>query len=171
MSSDFGGDESPTDILNAALADFSMEAATIVYEDGIPYLKIQHDVPTDYLCTYRLDTLLLPKFIEAERLCEPYMGAEAAESTERACLVRTVAYVAMSYLLLVLVVNHPGMFLDTFDETQFLTESIFFHSTTKVRSDPANKDFRLGHYLPLAHLSAGMLFARQYRACKVSRPF
>ena len=29
MSRDFAGDETPTDILNAVLADFSMEAATV----------------------------------------------------------------------------------------------------------------------------------------------
>ncbi len=142
MSRDFAGDETSTDILNAALADFSAEGvpAIIVHEDKIPYLKIQHDVPTGYVCIYRLDTLLLPKFTEAVQLCDYYMGAEVVESTERACLVRTVAYCAMSYLLGVFVVNHPGMFLDTLDETRFLTESIFLHSTTTAHSKVTNRD-------------------------------
>ncbi len=129
----FTGDESPTDILSAVLADFSMEAVTIVYENEIPYLKIHHDDPTHYVCSYRLDTLLLPQFTEAERLCEYHAHVDALGTREHASLMRAVAYAAMSSLLNVLVVNHPIMLLDTLDEAQFLIEGKLLHATTAAR--------------------------------------
>src|SRR5260370_29600104 len=112
MSPDFTGTESPTDILNAALADFSMPSAEIAYEGAIPYLRIQHNVPTDYVCSYRLDTLLLPRFTEAEAMCDHYVTIGIVETAQRDYLVRSLAHGAMSNLLADLVLHHPIMLLE-----------------------------------------------------------
>jgi hypothetical protein len=140
MPADFTGTESPTDVLNAVLTDFSMPSAEIVYEGEIPYLTVQHDAPTDYVCKYRLDKLLLPIFPQCEELIEIYVSMGVVPQEGCYALIRTFAYVAMANLLGRLVLSHPRMFLESEDESRFIAKTILVQSLTKTYSKPEKHD-------------------------------
>lgn len=143
MPANFTGAESPTEVLNAVLADFSMPSAQIVYEDGNPYLTVEHNTPTEYVCKYRLDTLLLPLFPQCEALYDHYLSMGYALASARDMLLRTLAYVAMANMLSRLVLFHPQMFMEVDDEAGFIAETILIQSLTKTYSTygkPENED-------------------------------
>lgn len=140
MTANFTGTESPTDVFNAVLADFSMRSTEIVYEDGIAYLKLQSDIPNGFVCKYRLDKLLLPLFHHCEAIYNNYTSSGFAPLESRDLLVRTLAYSAMTNYLSRFVVFHLQMFLEVEDETRFVTETLLIQSLTKIYSKPENED-------------------------------
>jgi hypothetical protein len=137
---DFTGTESPTDVLNAVLADFSMPSAEIIYEGNLPFLTVQDDIPTDYVCKYRLDKLLLPLFPQCEELIELYTSRGIVSQEGRDVLLRTFAYVAMTNILSRLVLYQSRMFLESEDEARFIAKTILVQSITKTYSKPEKQD-------------------------------
>jgi len=127
------GAESPEEILSIVLSEFEHEAACIIYEENVAYLKIQHHVPTDYVCTYRLDKLLLPLFDDAKRLCEQYFSHGFLQDIDPNFLIGMVAYVKMTYYLAFLVPSHPLLFLEIDDQTVLVSETIFLQSQAVLR--------------------------------------
>ena len=130
---DVTGTESPEEILRIVLSEFEFEAAEIVYEEDVPYLKVQHNVPTDYVCKYRLDKLLLPLFDDAKSLYEQYASHGFLQDIDPNFLICMVAYVKMSNYLSFLVPSHPLFFLELDDQTILVSETIFLQSQAVVR--------------------------------------
>lgn len=140
MPANFTGAERPIDVLNAVLDDFPFLIAEIVYEDEIPYLTIRYDVPTDYVCKYRLDKLLLPIFSWCEELFDRYISEGFVHSEGRDSLVRTLAYNAMSYSLMRLVIYHQtAMFSEIKGEMEYITETILFQLPVTAHSRAHNQ--------------------------------
>jgi len=141
MSPDFTGNETPSDVLKTVLTNFSQPGnAEIVYEGDIAYLKVYSDTPTEFVCIYRLDKLLLPLFADCETLCDHYISVGYIDSASRERVVRMLAYVAMWHWLNGFVIHHLHIFLESSDEARFLTESVFLQSFTSVHSKPENQD-------------------------------
>ncbi len=131
---DVTGTESPEDILRIVLSEFEFEAAEIVYEENVPYLKIQHHIPTDYVCKYRVDKLLLPLFDQAKRLYEHYSSHGFLQDMDSNFLICMVAYVTMSNYLALLVPAHPFLFLDMGDQVNLMSDTIFLQSVARLRA-------------------------------------
>jgi hypothetical protein len=140
MRVDFTGAESPTDVLNAVVADFSLPPAEIVHEDGVAYLAIQSDIPTDYTSRYRLDKLLLPVFSRCEAALDHNVSIGFVQAEARDYLARVLAYVAMTNFLTLLVVRHVSMFRELDKESNFIADTILFQSLTKAHSKPHTQD-------------------------------
>ncbi|HEV3471320.1 MAG TPA: hypothetical protein VG148_18490 [Pyrinomonadaceae bacterium] len=137
---EFTGDESPADIVRVVLEDFSRRQestplgahATIIYQDGLPFLILQAIVKDDlgeFACQYRLDKMLINLFPECERLFDEANAAglfgEVAEQ-ERKKTVRHLAYYAMHMMLTRLILLQLVLFDENFNETMVLTAGTLF---------------------------------------------
>ena len=150
MSEDpaFNGSESAQDILAAVLAAFSdRPAATrkhglIINENNCPFLRFEfwmnRDAP-EYVCLYRLDTMLLPLFDESERICDGFFKPGTLSLSQRGALIRRLAFFGMSVMLARIMALQSGLIRETFQETSFATSMFVLHSIARSRETPENK--------------------------------
>jgi hypothetical protein len=150
MSEDrtFNGSESAQDILDAVLADFSKRPSPsrkhgiITYQNNCPFLRfelwVDQDAP-EFVCLYRLDTMLLPLFGESESICDGFFKPGTLDPSQREFLIRQLAFFAMSVMLSRIMVLQSGLIRESFQEASFDTSTFLLHSIARTRETPENK--------------------------------
>lgn len=141
---EFTGSESPEEIVRATVDEFSRHPHpsdfTIFYENSIPKLRYQFQGgDLDFSCTYRLDTMLVPFYAEAERIFDELAELRAIEVALRQTLVPYIAFTGMTNMLSRLLILQLEIFGENFEEAQVTARGIFLHSLVKTHTGSQSK--------------------------------
>lgn len=140
---EFHGNETAAEVMRVTLDNFSFKSplgitATIKYQGNVPYLDFFFPDEFEFTASYRVDNLLLTVFPVCEETIDSYVQQGLLEADLRDYLVRMLAYVAMSAMLQVFMVQHTKVFADSIEDIRFLTPAIMLNSIAgrRGRKDP-----------------------------------
>lgn len=147
MSPKFDGTESAEDVFNVALKEFSerpieQRRGSILYQNNIPFLRYEFSKTADApecICFYRLDTMLLPFFKEAERIYDALPTSMRKDASFRDPLIRYLACFGMQIMLSRLTMLQKELFQENLDEGILVTSTFLLHSATAAQETPENK--------------------------------
>jgi hypothetical protein len=143
----FNGTESAEDVLNIALKEFSerrieQRRGSILYDGNIPFLRYElrktPDAP-ECICFYRLDTMLLPFFKEAERIYDALPISWRKNASLREPLIRYLACFGMQAMLSRLTILQKELFVENLDEGILVTSTFLLHSAAAAQETSENK--------------------------------
>ena len=140
---EFTGLESPADILKAAIDEFQRQITSpyvrVVYQDSIPIMHYRFKGgDLDYSCIYRLDTMLLPFYAEAERIFDRMAAVMTINVSFRETLVRYIAFTGMTNMLARLALLQSGIFAENFAEARVTSRGLFLQSIIHTYALPTN---------------------------------
>jgi len=145
MPLNFKGTESAEDVLKEALEQFSRrcqerpQGGTIVYQDNIPFLRYQPRITEtrpEQLCLYRVDTMLLPFFNEAERIYDTLTAPLNVDESLREPTIRYIACFGMVAMLGRLMILQSELIEGNFEEGRFVTSAFLLHSLAEAIGTP-----------------------------------
>lgn len=141
---EFTGTESPAEVVTAAIDVFSQQPpsphVTIFRENGIPKMLYAYQGgDVEFSCTYRLDTMLLPFYGEAERVFDEIAELGILDIDLREPLVRYIAFGGMVNLLSRLLSLQLEIFKDTFAEMRVTSRGLFWQTVLKTRATTKDK--------------------------------
>jgi hypothetical protein len=137
MPIEFDGTESAEYVLEQALEEFSLRGkahphgGTIIYQNNIPFLSYQPRTTStspESVCLYRVDTMLLPFFKEAEEIYDNLTNPLNVDETLRAPTIRYIACFGMAAMLGRLMILQSELFGENFEEGKFVTSTFLLHS-------------------------------------------
>jgi hypothetical protein len=150
MPVDFTGNESPDDIVKAAIDEFERHPLgrhkhfSIFYEGGIPKMKYEFaGGPIDFSCIYRLDIMLLPFFGEAERIFDRLARPNIVDMSLRDLMIRYLAFQGMSAMLSNLPLLQLDVFGNNLEEVRLVISSLFLHSMVAMTTPRNDKLARI----------------------------
>lgn len=144
----FNGSESAEDVLSLALAEFKERTRTqfphvsVVYQNNIPFFRYESAIPTEFVCLYRLDTMLLPFFAEAERIYDAVATPVGVDKELRNPLIRYLACFGMLSMLGRLMILQRQLFEDNFEEGKLATSTFLVQSIVAASDTTKNSALR-----------------------------
>lgn len=145
MPVDFTGNESPAQIVKAAIEEFEQHPLgqhkdfVIFYDGSIPKMKYEFaGGPIEFSCIYRLDIMLLPFFDEAERIFDRLARPNIVDMTMREELIRYMAFMGMSAMLSNLPLHQLDVFGNNLEEVRLVVSSLFLKSMVGMMDNQKN---------------------------------